>query len=587
MNQPSGGGFSSRWAARGILVVGTLFIVVGLSLLLLFGFNSPGLPATIWGLLLIVVYGFFEPDTVRGLLGQGQVQAGTRALVQVLLVLGAVLLLNVVARDKLSDKQVDLTKNHVNSLAPQTETIVKSIDKPLTATIWSQSSVAENQAAADLLQRYRALNGKLTIHNYTNLDHPLLAQQQKVTQSGSVVFEVDGRPNQLTTDLTEQGFDTALLRLSTGKSPKAYFLTGHGELDIATQSQTGNSATVLVAALRKQGITVSALNLASGGGGAGTVAPGTPTLNPTPAPADTSGATPAPADTSGATPAPADSSTPAPVPSAPPAPAPAASPGTIAAGQVPADADEVVILNPQKNLSDAELSALNAYADRGGHLLLGAAQFNSSNVGLLAKRFGLSFGGGIILDQQLQLRSAQAGILAVQSYGTGPVSRGLNSLPSYLLGSTSVEGKAAAGYTLNNIVSTQADACERTDLSNTAGTCQGSDKKGPFNVLVTAEQTGAKAGSRPVRAVLLGAPSVASDALQLGQQAPPGNQPLMINAINWLAGQDKIINIPPKTSATASIFLTDAQKSLVNLGYPILLPLLMLGLGVNAYLRRR
>lgn len=263
VTKPEGsGGFSSKWAARGILIVASLFIVVGLSLLLLFGLSSPGLPAAIWGLLLLVVYGFFEPDTVRGLIGQGNVQAGTRALVQVLLVLGAVLLLNVVVRDKLADKQLDLSKGQVNSLAPQTETIVKSLDKPVKVTIWSANSPSENQAAFDMLQRYRALNGKLTLFNYAAVDHPALAAQQKVTQAGSVVFEADGRPSQLTTDLTEQGFDTALLRLSTGKAPRAYFLTGHGEPDIATQSQLGNSVTVLAAALAKQGITVTKLNLA-------------------------------------------------------------------------------------------------------------------------------------------------------------------------------------------------------------------------------------------------------------------------------------------------------------------------------------
>ncbi|MFN2462561.1 MAG: hypothetical protein ABR573_01495 [Candidatus Dormibacteria bacterium] len=590
VEKPAGfGGLSSRWAARAILVLGSLFIVVGLSLVLLFGFSGPGLPATIWGLLLVVVYGFFEPEVVRGLLGRGQVQAGARALVQVLLVLGAVLLLNVVVRDKLGDKQLDLSKNHVNSLAPQTEQIVRRLDRRVNVTIWSQTSVAENQTAFDLLQRYRALNGNLTVHSYTTLDRPTLAQQQKILQAGSVVFETDGRPSQITTDMTEQGFDTALLRLSTGKAPKAYFLTGHGEPDIKAQSQTGASVTVLAAALAKQGITVAALNLASGGGGTGNLPPGAPALSPTPAPADTSGATPAPADT-GASP-PAADVTPAPSDSASPAPAAAPSaspsPSTVATAQVPADADEVIILDPRGNLNDAEIAAINGYMDRGGHILLAVSPFSKSNAGNLTKRFGVTFGGGIVLDQELQLRSAQPGILEIQKYGEGVVSRGLNTLPTILLGTTSVDGKPAAGYNATNVVTSGGDACERVDLSNTAGTCQSGDKKGPFNIMVSLEQTGAKAGTRPLRAILLAAPTLGSDALQLGQQVPPGNQPLMINAVNWLAGQDKIINIPPRATANSSVFLSEAQKSLVTLGYPVILPLLLLGLGVNAYLRRR
>jgi hypothetical protein len=567
----TGGGTTSLWAARGILVVGALFIVVGLSLLLLFGFSSPGLPAAIWGLLLIIVYGFFEPDTMRTFLGQGQLQAGTRALASVLLVVAAVVLINVFARDKLASAQVDLTKNHVNSLAPQTQQIMKELNVPVTVTLWSSQSNSENQTAFDLLQRYHGMNGKFVVQRYTVLERPLLAQQQKIQQAGSAVFVAQGHPQEVTTDLTEAGFDSVLVRLVTGRSPKVYFLTGHGEPQISAASSTGNSISSLNTALQKQGIKTSVLNLSAGGGGGAVGA----------SPAPITPATPAPADTSTPAPAPSDTSSPA------PAPVPAASAAPVAAASVPADADELVILDPQANLTDAELAAINSYVDKGGRIMVSAGPFNKSNVGQLVKRFGLAFGGGIILDQQLQVRNAQGGILQVTSYGTGVVTRGLNSLPTILLGAGSVGGNAPAGFTVAPVISTQADACERTDATNPDPNCGAADKKGPFNVMVTVEQTGAKAGSKPIRAIVVGGSSVASDVLSLSQNPPPGNQPLMVNAVNWLAGQDKVINVPVNANPTQNIFLTDAQKQLVLLGYPVLLPLLMLGLGVNAYMRRR
>lgn len=553
---------AAGWAARGILVVGALFVVVGLSLLILFGFGSPGLPAAIWGLLLIVVYGFFEPQAVRGLLGQGQLRAGTRALASVLLVVASVVLLNVFVRDKLADKQWDLTRGQVNSLAPQTEQIVKALDQPVTATIWSNQSNSEMQTAYDLLQRYRALNGKLTVQRFTVLDRPTLARQQKIQQAGSVVFESTGHPSEVTTDATEQGLDTVLSRLATGRSPKAYFLTGHGEPDTQTQSQSGSSITLLVQALQKQGITVATLNLSAGAGG-GTVVPGTPSL----------GATPAPAPTDTGSPSPAAS--------------PASGPASTAAPKVPADADELVILDPQSDLSQSEIDAINAYLDGGGHVMVSQGPFAKTNVGQVLKRYGLGFGAGIVIDQQLQVRGAQGGILQIQSYGQHIVSRGMETLPTILLGSTSVDGKPGATYTLTPIMTSASDACERNDATNADPACEATDKKGPFNLMVTVEQTGATVGAKEGRAVAVGGAVFASDLVALSTNRPPGNQPLMINAINWLAGQDKIINVPPHTATAAQIFLTDAQKQLVLLGYPVLLPLLMLGLGVNAYLRRR
>ncbi|HEY8741229.1 MAG TPA: Gldg family protein [Candidatus Dormibacteraeota bacterium] len=564
---------TAGWAARGILVVGVCFLIVGLSLLILFGFNSPGLPAAIWGLLLVVVYGFFEPDVVRGFLGQGQLQAGTRALASVLLVVAAVVLVNVFARDKLASTQWDLTKNHVNSLAPQTNQIVKSLSTTVTVTLWASQSNTENDVPFELLQRYHGLNGKLVVQRYTVLERPQLAQQQKIQQAGSAVFEAPGHPTEVTTDMTEAGFDSVLVRLATGRSPKVYFLTGHGEPGITAASSTGTSISSLAQALQKQGIKTASLNLSAGGGG-GSVAPGTPSLAATPSPA--------PTDT-GAAPAPTESSNPAPAvgPSASPSAAP------VAAAAIPADADELVILDPQANLSAEELTAINSYVDKGGRLMVSAGPFNKSNAGDLVKRFGLSFGGGIIIDQQLQVRNAQGGILQVTNYGNHVVSRGLSNLPAVLLGANSVDGKTPTGYTETPIIASQSDACERTDITNAAATCGPGDQKGPFNVLVAVEQSNAKSGSKPIRAVVMGGSAFASDLVALSQNRPPGNQPLMVNAVNWLAGQDKIINVPVNANPTQNIFLTDAQKQLVLLGYPVLLPLLMLGLGVNAYMRRR
>ena len=77
-----------------------------------------------------------------------------------------------------------------------------------------------------------------------------------------------------------------------------------------------------------------------------------------------------------------------------------------------------------------------------------------------------------------------------------------------------------------------------------------------------------------------------SDAL-VSQLQFPGNMPLMDNAVNWLAGQDKIIDIPVRNTQPNTIFLTDAQHQLILVGYPFLLPLLVGALGVTVYLRRR
>jgi hypothetical protein len=553
--EPSSPSTASRWAARIILAAAGVCLAIGAALLLLFGFSSAGPGFGVLGLILLVVFGLLEPDTARAFAGRGELQAGTKAVGTAVLVVAAVILINLVVRDRLASAKLDVTKGKVNTLAPQTVTVLNNLDHPLTATVWYAQQPSEMDTAYNLLKQYHNVNSRLTVQRFSTLERPDLLAKQKAA-ADTVVFEYQNRAPQVTSVATEQDFTTSLLRLSTGKSPKAYFLTGHGEGDITNVSQNGSSFTALKQLLDKQGITAASLNLAAGAGG---------TFNPT---GPALGASPAP--------------------SASPSPEASASPAAAQGTTVPADADEVVILDPNGGFSDAELASLSAYVGGGGHLLVSSPPLAKNNLNKLVSKYGLSFGGGIVLDPQLHYQNISAAqVLLITQFGKSVVTTGLDTLPVVLLGATSVEGQAPPGYTLTPLVSTAGDACLRTNLSITSPQCQGSDRKGPFSMAATLAQDNAKAGSRPVRIVAFGGAAFATDLVASQSSPPPGNMQLMVNAVNWLAGQDKVINIPARTTTPEAVFLTDAQRQLILIGYPFLLPLLVVAYGVMVYVRRR
>ncbi|MEA2646435.1 MAG: gliding motility-associatede transport system auxiliary component [Chloroflexota bacterium] len=569
----------SRVAARILLVIGVALVAVGVSLLVLFGINSAAPPVLITGVLLLVVYGFFEPEIVRGFLGQGELQAGAKALVQVVLVVAAIFLLNVVVRDRLADKQIDVTKDRVNSLAPQTEQVVKSLDQPVTATVWYGNSVSETAAAYDLLQRYHNINSRLTVKRESAVLNPVAFRTAQLQSPDSIVFEYPGRPPEVTTDVTEAGLTTTLLRVSTGKSPKVYFLVGHGEGSTTRAgSQTQNSYTTLKTLLDKQGMRTAELNLLAGTGGNLQVPGTTPVASPAAVPSVAPEATATPAE--GASPAASLGAS------------PGASPAQVTGASVPSDADEVIILDPVTNITPEEMAALGAYMDGGGHVLLSIAPVfppsAPSNAGELVKKYGLSVGSGFVLDQELRVQN-QPNILLIQDYAQHPSTRGLESSPSIIPVEAPVLGQAAQGYTLTPIVQTKADACQRTDLNQQSATCQDNEPKAVLNLIVAVEQSNAKEGKKPTRLIVMGGAGWVSDGWnqQIQQLSSVGNFPLFAGTANWLAGQDTIINIPPRTQTPDTIFLTDAQHQLVLLGYPLLLPLALIILGVSVYFRRR
>jgi hypothetical protein len=536
-------------AARIALVLGGVFIALGLALVAINGrFDRYSLASLIWGILLLTVFGFFEPETVRGLLGRGTVRAGSLAMVQVVLVLAAAVLINGVVRGKLANTQLDLSKNQVNTLSPETLQVLQSLDHPVNVTLWYSQSPSETATAFQLLQRYHAVTGRFHVDQESLVTRPDLraAQNLTVIQAGLMVFQYNGKQDQ-STDATEQGITSTLLKLTAGGSPKAYFLAGHGEGSTADTSPAGYS--FLLQQLTQQGFTTSDLNLVSGS------VPGVPgAASPPPAPAS-----PAASPSPGATPAPTTT--------------------------IPADADMVVVMNPRTPLGADELGALQTYFEHGGRLLIAAAPGSRSNLNDLIKKYGLNFSGGDVVDPSAGLRQ-EPDVLVANSYPARDITRGLAGEDSIIPVATPIKGTAATGYTETAIISSSSDACEVTDGSHRQQ-CQGGDAKGPFTVYATLEQGTSKSGTRLSRMVLVGTSVFAENDLLQSVQVAPGNLSLAINSFNWLAQRDKVINIPARDTQPDQVYLSDQQKSVVLYGYIIFLPALIGLAGLAVYLRHR
>lgn len=173
----SGGSAVARGAARVILAVAGITLAIGLALIILFGFTGAGPGFVVLGLILMVIFGFLEPESLRAFLGQGELQAGTKAIAQAVLVVGAVILLNMVVRDRLADTKLDLSKGQVNTLAPQTVSVLKSLDSPVQVTVWYGQQASEQDTAFNLLKQYHNVNSNLVVQRYSVIERPTLAQQ--------------------------------------------------------------------------------------------------------------------------------------------------------------------------------------------------------------------------------------------------------------------------------------------------------------------------------------------------------------------------------------------------------------------------
>jgi hypothetical protein len=66
----------------------------------------------------------------------------------------------------------------------------------------------------------------------------------------------------------------------------------------------------------------------------------------------------------------------------------------------------------------------------------------------------------------------------------------------------------------------------------------------------------------------------------------PGNGYLIGNAINWLAEEEALVNIPPKDETPQTVTLTDPQRRIISTTV-YALPLAAMMLGFIVWWRRR
>lgn len=120
-------------------------------------------------------------------------------------------------------------------------------------------------------------------------------------------------------------------------------------------------------------------------------------------------------------------------------------------------------------------------------------------------------------------------------------------------------------------------AGEQSDLPQSAN-----DIIGPVPIAVAAENTTTEA-----RVVVFGSSDFASDAYSI-----PGNQDLLLNAIDWSAKQETLINLTPKetqqrTLVSSVLKYPEIVTNLIFLGAVLLLPGAVLLGGVVAWSIRR
>jgi ABC-2 type transport system permease protein len=185
---------------------------------------------------------------------------GFSSIVFAIALFGVLVIVNYMVAIKTSF--IDITKNKIHSLSPQSKTLLKELNYKVNIKAFY---LADTQHQIDLiLGLYKRENPLIDYEVIDPIKNPVAAQKYGVTLPKTLVFEA---PNKTTTldppppgkFNSETEITSALYRLISDQSRTIYFSDGHGELNIYNTQFNGYSTAY--DRLKEQNYIVKTLNL--------------------------------------------------------------------------------------------------------------------------------------------------------------------------------------------------------------------------------------------------------------------------------------------------------------------------------------
>lgn len=158
------------------------------------------------------------------------------------------------------NQQYDWTANNRNSLTETSQSLLATLEEPITATAWVFPSADARREINARFGPYLREKDNFTLSFRDPASDPQAVRTLGIQESGEVVIEYQGRREKLSV-LSEPDISAALQRLSQSQQAHVVFVSGHGERDLADSGQSGY--TKLAELLVQKGLRISTMSLAT------------------------------------------------------------------------------------------------------------------------------------------------------------------------------------------------------------------------------------------------------------------------------------------------------------------------------------
>jgi ABC-type uncharacterized transport system involved in gliding motility auxiliary subunit len=259
----------------------------------------------------------------------------------------------------------------------------------------------------------------------------------------------------------------------------------------------------------------------------------------------------------------------------------------VQSNQVPSDCDVLVLAGPKQSLFAEEAASIGKYLDGGGKAMLLIDPDTDPKLEDVLKQWGLALGKNTIVDVSGAGRIFRMGpaVPVGLSYGSHSITKGFDDYMTFFPLARSVDELSDAGSNASttDLVKTSEQSWAATDIKGDEVKYDPSrgDKKGP--ITVAAASTRSIGGDKQARLVVVGDSDFASNSFAQGQR----NGDLFMNSINWLAEEENLISIRPKSPTARRVEMTASQQNTLFWLTIVFMPAAVIGSGFYIWWKRR
>ena len=259
---------------------------------------------------------------------------------------------------------------------------------------------------------------------------------------------------------------------------------------------------------------------------------------------------------------------------------------------IPTDNTVLIISAPQSGVSGAEVAQLLAYVENGGRLLWLGVPGDLQGLKPLAIQLGVRFLPGTLVDPAgMDAAGSAAFTLATaDAYRPHLITQQFQFTTVFPLATGLSQNDNRWQATPLALVGEQG-WLEQGELVEPVLFDKQQDLLGPVTLALAltrqknlgSENTKADGENHPQRTVIVGDGDFLSNAY-LGDG---GNRQLGLNMVNWLAGDERLINIRPIAAADTQLELSTTHALIIGLGFLLGIPLLFAATGGVIWWRSR